>query len=458
MRVYGSAVTATDPVTIRVTVPSLLFDSGPIRTTAFTTRDVPLPKLRLGRQTITIRGTSGSGSAARSDALTRTFDVVATRLTMSRSAYVELPASGPFEGGDGRTTVLVSDASAGRYLSLLSELAAGGGARLDRGLAAEMAKAILTTSFGTEEATDVGGTFDPGRYQGDDGGLSLLPYSSSDVELSALVALMAPDRVDRSLLANYLRGIRSATDETRERQTFALAGLAALGDPLIPALRTAAADPDLTDRERLFLGLGAAAMGDAATARAIASTLIAERGERAGDQARLRVGSSATDITEATALMAVLLADLGDGRAPAFWAYVTGNPGVDRLDVLPAAAFVGHILERTPVAAASFAYTLKGVRSRVDLEPGRAFELDLSAAELATLAVEPITGTLGVTTSWDAPIAPSDVTSDPDVRITRTSRPATVGSDDLVAVTLTVTFKPQAAAGCHQVTELSRVA
>ena len=45
--------------------------------------------------------------------------------------------------------------------------------------------------------------------------------------------------------------------------------------------------------------------------------------------------------------MAVLLADLGDHRAPQFWAYVSDNPGRDRLDVLPAAAYVGHILERT---------------------------------------------------------------------------------------------------------------
>ena len=454
VRVYGSAVTATDPVTIRVTVPGLLFDSGPIRTTAFTSRDVPLPPLQLGRQTITIRATSGAGPTARTDAITRTFDVVSTRLTIPRSAYVELPAAGPFQGGTGRTKVLISNADAGSYLPMLADLAEGGGARLDRGLAAEVARSILARSFGSTDASDVGGTFDPTRYQGDDGGLALLPYSSSDLELSTLVALMAPEGVDRAHLGSYLREIRTATDETRERQTFALAGLAALGDPLIPALRLAAADPNLTDRERLMLGLGAAASGDAATARTIAATLIADHGERAGDQARLRVGTTSDDITEATALMAVLLADLGDHRAPAFWAYVADNPGVDRLDVLPAVAFVGHELERLPVTPAAFTYRIGGATTHVDLEPGRAFELDLTAAELATLTIEPITGTLGVTTTWQAPIAPTDVAADPDMTLARTSRPATVGSGDLVVVTLDVTFDAQAAAGCHQVTEL----
>ena len=39
----------------------------------------------------------------------------------------------------------------------------------------------------------------------------------------------APDRVNRSRLAAYLRGVMTDRDETRERQMFALAGLAGLG-------------------------------------------------------------------------------------------------------------------------------------------------------------------------------------------------------------------------------------
>ena len=129
-----------------------------------------------------------------------------------------------------------------------------------------------------------------------------------------------PDRVDRSRLGSYLRGIRTAGGETRERQLLALAGLAGLGDPVMPAIQAATADPALTDHERLMLGLGAVALGDAATARSVAATLIAERGQRIGDQARLRVGTSGREITEATTLMAILSAWLGDPRASSFWA------------------------------------------------------------------------------------------------------------------------------------------
>jgi hypothetical protein len=453
-RTFGAALAADDDATIEVTSTSLPFDSGPIRVKAFASTSVPLPPLRLGTQTITISATTGSGTAARTDRLTRSFTVVETHLTQARTAYVELPADGPFKGGEGLTTVVVSDAGAGRYLSLLTDLSAGGGARLDRGLAANIASALLVSRFGSAIGDRDGG-FLSSRYQSADGGLALLPYSSPDLELSALVAIVAPNSVDRSRLGSYLRGVVSSVTETRERQTFALAGLAGLGESVLPALQAAAADDELTIRERLLVGLGAAALGDAATARSIAVALIAAHGERFGQQARLRVGSSAADITTATALIAVLSAALGDDRAPLFWAYVEGNPAADRLEVLPAAAYVTHMLDRQSVKAASFAYTVDGTRAVVPLEDGRSFELSLTAPQLASLKIEPIAGSIGVATSWRDQIQPAAVQSDPDVTISRSVSPSMkLAGADLVTVLLSVKFGPQAASGCYQVTEI----
>ena len=455
VRAFGSAIAPGDAVTIEVTSTSLGFDSGPIRAAAFNTTVVPLPALRLGTQTITITGTTGSGSTARTDRLTRTFTVVETHLTQARTKYVELPATGPFSGGSGLTTVVVSDANAGRYLPLLTDLAEGGGARLDRGLAADIASSLLVSHFGSGSEVRNGGTFDAARYQTPDGGLALLPYSSSDLELSALVALVAPDRVDRIGLENFLRGVYTDASDTRERQMFALAGLAGLGDPVMPALQAAAADPALTIREQLMVGLGAAAVGDDATARSIAAALIVGNGERLGQQARLRVGTSAADITTATALIAVLTAAVGDTRAPLFWAYVEDNPAVDELEVLPAAAYATEMLAHLQVRPASFAYTVDGTRTVITLEQGRSFEFGLTAKQLAALTIEQIAGAVGVTTSWHETILPTALQPDPDITISRSVRPvATIGSADLVTVDLTVTFGPQAATGCHQVTEL----
>jgi uncharacterized protein YfaS (alpha-2-macroglobulin family) len=339
-------------------------------------------------------------------------------------------------------------------LPLLNDLASGGGARLDRGLAAAIASSLLESRFGSQPADGADGGFVASRYQTTNGGLALMPYSSADLELSALVAIVAPDRVDRSHLSSYLRGIRSDPGETRERQIFALAGLAGTGDSVLPALQQAAADPELTVRERLILGLGAVALGDEATARSIATALIADHGERSGQQARLRVGSSTADITMATAQIAALTAALGDTRAPMFWAYVEANPAIDRIEVLTEAAYASHLLDRLPIQRARFAYTLDGTRTVVSLEDGRSFELTLTAPQLASLSIERIDGPVGVTTTWREAVPATTFEPDPDVTITRSVTPSAITSASLIAVDLTVTFGPQAAAGCHQVTDL----
>ncbi len=456
VRTYGSALTAGDPVTVEVTSKSLGYASGPIRTTAFASVPIPLPALSSGPQTVTITATTGQGSATRTDRLTRTFAVVGTRLSQVRTSYVVLPHAGAFPGGSELTTVVVSDASAGRYLPLVANLAADTGARLDQALAADVATSLLARRFGEAAASPDDGPFMATRYQGNDGGLALLPYSSSDLELSALVAIAAPDRVNRETLASYLRGVWTSPEETRERKMFALAGLAGLGTPVLPAIQSAAADRGLTVRERLMIGLGAAAIGDLATARSIETALISTSGEGQGQVARLRVGSSAADVTNATALIAVLASEVGDPRAPAFWAYVEANPAIDQLQVLPAIAYVQSELARLSVTPASFAYTVGGTRQVIKLRTGESFSMTLTPAQLATLTIDRLKGQVGVATTWREPVRPSDLKPDPDITIVRSVTPSTtVSGSDLVTVDLTVTFAPQAANGCHDVTELA---
>ena len=456
VRTFGTDLHAVDAVTLQVASTSLGFASGPIRTTAFAAVDVPLPPLRKGIETLTITATTGAGASARTDRLTRTFSVVETRLMRTMTNYVELPASGAFGGGDGLTTLVVSDASAGRLLPLLTSLASDEGARVDQGVAASAARALLVSRFGSTADSFEPLTFEANRYQSSDGGgLALLPYASSDLELSAMVALVAPDQVDRGRLREYLRAIMADTGETRERQMFALAGLAGLGDPVLTAIRSAAADTRLTIREQLLVGIGAAALGDAATARSVAAGLIAAHAEQLGQEARLRVGSTAADITEATALMAVLSASVGDERAPRFWAYAQANPQTDRLEALTALAFASRTLEHLAVQPASFAYTVDGTRTVVELQRGDGFQIRLTAAQLATLKIERLAGTIGVATSWREPVRPAAFQADPDITFTRTVDPSTnVSRMELVRVVLQITFGPQTASGCHQVTEI----
>ena len=461
VRAFGSSLAANAPVTIEVSAPGLGFNSGPLRGMAFSTISVPLPALKLGVQTVSISASSGSGSTQTTDRLTRSFRVVETRLTRAVQSLTELSEGGvstlppgTIRGGSGFTTVVISDTGAGRHLSLLQSLAEDDGARFEQGFAATLARAILVERFGLDASTVEPSSFAAERYQGEDGGLAILPYASSNLGVSAFAAMVGPNRVNRVQLASYLRAIDANADETRERRLIAVAGLAALGDPVLPEIQRLAVDPNLTVRERLLVGIGAAAAGDQATARSLAEALIAAGGEQVGATSRLRAGSDASSTTSATALMAVLEAMIGDSRAPRFWAYVEDNPVRDQLQSLPAIAFVSASLRHSARQAASFAWTVDGTRQVVDLDGTGAYQLDLIPAQLKTLTIERVSGSVDVLATWRDRASPADFQSDPDFTMVRTVRPSTsVARSDLVIVDLKVTFGPQAAAGCRDVVE-----
>ena len=453
LRAFGSAVIATSKVTFAVDSDSLGLHVTGLSADAFETVRVPLPALSLGRHEITITARTGSGSSARVDRLTRSFTVIGSRLEHTRTAYQQIAGVSRVKGGDGLTEITVSDAGVGRYAPLLLELADTDSGRLENVLASVVARSLAHARFASPGTADAA-TFGASAFQTPDGGLAAVPYASSDLEASVLVALVAPERVDAGQLASYLRTVATNDKETRERRDFALAGLAGLGSGVLPEIRSAAADPDLTIRERLLLGIGSAALGDAATAHAIAASLVAGYGEAVGDQARLRVGTSAADMTQATALMALLAAANDDPLATRFWSYVEANPDTDATYALHAVGFVTRMLDHAAPTPASFAYTVDGKRTVVDLGPGQAFHVTVLGSQLASFTIEPVSGTIAMTSSWREPVDPATFTTDPDVRLFRTIKPSgVIGSGDLVTVDLIVDLSRLPNTGCHIVTD-----
>jgi hypothetical protein len=454
VRGFGTALDPTDRVTFTVDAPTLGLHATGLRAEAFAAVTVRLPKLKLGTHLITITARTGSGSSARQHRVIRSFSVVASRLTRTRTSYEQRSGRIQVQGGSGLTKVVVSDASSGQELPVLLALASGGSARLERALAADVATSLIVERFSAVDVdTDLG--FDGTLYQRGEGGVAILPYASGDLEVSALAALVAPDRFNGEQLKGYLQRISNDPKETRERRNIALAGLAGMHASVLPAIRAAAADRGLTIRERLMLGLGASALGDAATARAIATALVKDYGEGVNDQARLRAGDDAADVSTGTALLAMLMAAVGDPVAPRYRAYVDANPSSEATFALHQVGYVARVLAHRAPQPASFAYTVAGKRRVIDLGPGESFRLTLTKPQLATLSVERLTGEIGVSSSWQEPVKASAYEKDPDVEIRRTVKPAgTIDGGDLVVVDLRVTFGPKAAQGCHMVTEL----
>jgi hypothetical protein len=352
------------------------------------------------------------------------------------------------------TTYLFTDAGRGRYLDALYGLLHGSGERVDAALAADLARGILVDHFGAEDQYLPSRAMAGSAYQ-NLGGITLLPYSSPDLALSARVALVAPDEFDRYQLSNYFTEIAEATDETRERRAIALAGRAALGDDVLHEVQVMLADPALTIREQLYLALGAAVLGDHASALATERALLQRYGERLGQELRLRVGSSLDDTLEATALAALIGVIVGDPVAPLAEAYVEANPGHDDLYRLQQVSFIDHALDRLPPAETpTFSYTIDGTRHTVDLDAGGSFRLQLTPTQRAGFSAKVRSGQVSVAVTFEAPIDTKAIAPDPSVRIRRIVVPAAPFPSRVpVQVKLRVTFDDLALDRCYWVTD-----
>jgi hypothetical protein len=282
-------------------------------------------------------------------------------------------------------------------------------------------------------------------------GVSLLPWSAPDPWLTARVAVMAPDSIDG--LSGYLQGIHHDPATKRDLSIATLAGLAGVGRPVLPELQAAAGQPDLTTQERLYLALGFAAAGDDATALEIERALLAERGQRLGPWVRLRANDDPDQIAVDTAMLAVVAGSVGDPLGAEMAAYVVANPSREAAHELELVAYAERALKRLPATGASFAYTLDGTRRIVDLEAGGSFSLALTDGQRRNLALETVSGTVGVAIEDRAVVDPASLVSSPDLTLVRKTVTGPLRDDRIVTVNLTATFKEGAPAGCYLVVE-----
>lgn len=455
LRAYGAELKDGDAVSFEVSSPTLL--DAPLKGngTAFNAVTLPLDKLTPGEHTLQIALDSPAGK----DLLERKLTVLPSRLARAESSYEQLAEGAtwqpPAEAADA-VTLLLADGNRGRYLPALEGLAWGSSSRVDQRVATLLAQRLLSQYFNQGAGAAEG--LDLSAYVNEDGGYGLLPYGGSDLALSAQVALAAPADVGRQPLARYFREVVDDAGSTREQVAIALAGLAAVGQPLLPDVQALAALDDLTWRERLYLGLAAAALADQATAATLYRAALAADGQQRGDTVRLNVGSDQDDVLEASGLAAQLGARLGDNQAPRLFNYVAANAATDQPTDLARAAFLTQALPLTPAEATKASYLLDGKRQTVDLAPGRATRLQVPAAALETLDLKAEAGTLGVTLSTVAPLELASLQADPDLKLARSyaekGDPAEVAESDLVKITLDYTLGDKAVDGCYLVTDL----
>jgi hypothetical protein len=122
--------------------------------------------------------------------------------------------------------------------------------------------------------------------------------------------------------------------------------------------------------------------------------------------------------------VALLAAANGDPIAARFWAYVESSPGLEAPWELHAVGFVERVLEHGAPEPASFAYAVGADRKVVKLGPGEVFHMSVTKAQLASFTIEPLSGQVGVTSSWREPVTASAFEKDPDITVKRVVTPS----------------------------------
>jgi hypothetical protein len=448
LRAFGDALAPGDQVNFGLESPTLLEAPLTASGTAFSAVDVPLPPLREGRHEVTV----GVTAKGRSDTLRRTVSVVRSRLLRAESRVTEVDggeAWRPDPPTSEPAGLVLSDHNRGRWYPVLQDLAYTSGDRVDQALAREEAGELLSRYF--DEGLPLPSTFRGSAYQTKDGGVAILPFADDDLPVTARVAALAPERFGRQGLSRYLRGVLDDEKETRERALIALYGLAALGEPVLPALQRLAAGSDLSPRERLYAGLGSAALGDFDGARRTYRKLLEDFGQVRGETVRLDVAGDQDDVAEATSLAAILGAQLADRLAPALGAYAGVSSTKDVLIGLERISFLAAVLPNLSAEPVRFSYSQSGRRVEDRLEKGESKVLALPSLADLDLRVED--GRLGVGRTSLVPVDPKAVQTDPALSLQR-QVPRTIGASDLVRITLTYRLGAKAADGCHRVTDL----
>lgn len=386
LRAFGSGVREGEALTFTLDAPSL----GITRFTATGTSGVPvyvgLPQVPPGRHMVAASVAQG----AFMDQIERTIEIESTRITRHEVVTIE-PTAGmaPSLPSLETTDLVISARGRAQLYPNLQAIAETQSMRADARVAKAVARELLHSVYGKEISPE--GDTGWEMQVPEEGGIRLLPHGSSDVALSAQVALTNPNAVDAWQLRSYL-GEKLLHGKTRLERLQAIAGLAALRVPVLLDLQYAATRSDLTPQEMLAVMEGLVAVGDTERAgtlmRSLLATSIVEGGARF-----IPIGSSSSpDTYEATALAAALAEQLLMPEAAQLHAFIETRGSSDAFPVLANVRYLASRLRHTPADQGVIEWT-DGTRTEtIDLQDKPFTTLALSPAQMGQFRILRVSG------------------------------------------------------------------
>ncbi len=423
-RAFGNALDKEDEVEFNITATSLGVEkSDTINGKAFTGSYYELPELKLGTHDIQIDAKSGSNK----DAISRKMEVKGSRLkhdivdlipSVDESTEFKLPEEGFAE-------IYFMDTGLTRHYRNLLWLYFTDGERIDQRLSEVISRELLEEHFEIKYAERR--NFEVTNYQQADGGLSLIPYSSSDLRLSALIATVDPnlERYNTRELKNYFYSFYNNPDANFEEVILGMLGLANMNEPVLTGLQTIKDDGSLTLTEKLYIALAFESLGDHGEARKIYNNVS---------------GKLLSGNTYETALGAILAAGLGEkDDAIKLYDYVERRGIKDDILNLYEIGYIKNAIKYANPDEVSFTVRPGNSEEKITLTPCSTHKV--LASKMKGISVTDVKGDLGAVVYYEESIDPKDFKTDDSVGITRTytnlSRDdSTYKEGDIVKITL----------------------
>lgn len=440
---YGQELSEDDAVSFEVIIKELPDYKQNASAKAFERVNIPLPQLTEGTYTLEIYAKSASGQT---DALRRTIEVIPSYRTIETSSLKPLTAGMTVDAGkSGLTTLIITDEGRGKVANQLHGLAWGYGNRLDQKLTAYEAQKLLKKITGDDVLYFDPINLDAASYKNDDGGFGILPYSESDIKLTALLAPYLKEVSDETSMKMYFYNALLSGEQINAA---ALYGLAALGEPVLLDLEKAKDVENLSLTDYMLIGMAFAQLHEYSDAVEIYNTRIASHLEKADPYIRVKVRKNDTDAClEETALLAAFAAMIDLDDADKMYEYISNNysrnvyTGVEKL------IYLSERLEALPDQTVTFDYTYNGKTYTVKLEEGYSETIKIPSVKVSEFKVTSVSGKASILSLYMAPLSGSG-SKDGNVVLTRKYYNALTGEEmttfkqnDIVKVEITYDIK-----------------
>jgi hypothetical protein len=266
LRSFGASISQGDT---NYTIESQTLPFKKIDKTGGSNIEVPLGSLISGIHQLTIRASNGVFK----DALVRPLKVLSSYFTKNTSDFYDGVNGLKIKNNStGYTTLTFNSYGRGLLYNQLKSLGCQCGVRLDQKGTELIAVSMLNKYFGEKnEVPD----FQATKYQSYTGGLQLLPYSSEDLELSAISAHLFDNSVfDNKSLKNYLTNSLSDKKSDLSRISLALYGLTAFNEPVLNKIESIKNNSNLTIKDKVFIALALDSIGAKEEARSYYKQMI----------------------------------------------------------------------------------------------------------------------------------------------------------------------------------------